>query len=179
MMKPKDSGSMLCIATINPEKPWQLTSEPVLLSRPLFGWENNDGTVNNEGPYPLLTGDTVYLAYSGGAAGGYTYATGFLSADVKADLLNPNSWHKQAAPALSNSTFAEEYGPGHNSFFVDRNGDVMNVYHAQQGIENRNSRCTAICRVHFGNDGAPRLDLTAEQDLAESLAPVRTTVIVE
>jgi GH43 family beta-xylosidase len=177
MMKPNDSGSMLCIAAIDPQTPWQLTSEPVLLSRPLYGWENNDGTINNEGPFPLLVGDTIYLAYSGGAAGGYTYAVGFLSAHVKADLLNPSSWHKQTAPAMSNSTFAEEFGPGHNSFFVDRNGDVMNVYHAQQGME-RSARCTAIRRVHFGKDGAPRLDLTTEQDLPEAIASVRTTVVI-
>ena len=43
-----DTGSMLYIATVNEEDPSRLTSEPVLLSRPLFGWENVNGTINNE-----------------------------------------------------------------------------------------------------------------------------------
>ena len=48
---PLDSGSMLYIATVDEQEPWKLTGEPVLLTRPLYGWENVDGTINNEGPY--------------------------------------------------------------------------------------------------------------------------------
>ena len=44
---PSDTGSMIYIATTDEKKPWVLTSEPVLLSRPLFGWENTAGTINN------------------------------------------------------------------------------------------------------------------------------------
>ena len=77
---PHDSGSMIYIATIDPVEPWQLTSNPVLLSRPQYGWENNEHTINNEGPYAFVTNDRVYLTYSGGAAGGYTYVLGLLSA---------------------------------------------------------------------------------------------------
>ncbi|NLV63945.1 MAG: glycosyl hydrolase, partial [Clostridiaceae bacterium] len=73
---PKDSGSMLYIATIDKKEPWRLTSEPVLLSRPLYGWENNEHTINNEGPYTIVTEDKVYITYSGGAAGGYSYVLG-------------------------------------------------------------------------------------------------------
>ena len=68
-----DTGSMLYIATVNEEDPSRLTSEPVLLSRPLFGWENVNGTINNEGPYTFVKEDTIYLTYSGGAANSYTY----------------------------------------------------------------------------------------------------------
>ncbi|MDQ0720068.1 GH43 family beta-xylosidase [Paenibacillus sp. W4I10] len=42
---PEDSGSMLFIATIDPARPWQLTSDPVLITRPLYGWENNTSTL--------------------------------------------------------------------------------------------------------------------------------------
>ncbi len=91
---PKDTGSMLHIAEIDENKPWQLISEPHLLSRPLFGWENNSGTINNEGPYPLVIGDKIYLAYSGGVAGGESYAVGYLCADSGADLLNADNWER-------------------------------------------------------------------------------------
>ena len=48
---PRDTGSMLYIATVDEKNPGVLTSDPVQLSRPLYGWENVRGTINNEGPY--------------------------------------------------------------------------------------------------------------------------------
>lgn len=56
---------MLYLAEIDDTAPWKLKSDPVLLSRPLYGWENMEGTINNEGPYTFISDDTVYLAYSG------------------------------------------------------------------------------------------------------------------
>ena len=78
-----DTGSMLYIATVNEEDPSRLTSEPVLLSRPLFGWENVNGTINNEGPYTFVKEDTIYLTYSGGAANSYTYVLGLFTAKMR------------------------------------------------------------------------------------------------
>ena len=92
--QPDDSGSMLYIATVNPEAPWQLTSDPALLSRPLYGWENNERTINNEGPHPLITDSHVYITYSGGAANGYTYAVGSLAIEKGKDLLDVSNWPK-------------------------------------------------------------------------------------
>ena len=63
-----DTGSMLYIATVDESKPWILTSDPVLLSRPLYGWENVSHTINNEGPHGFVSGERVFLTYSGGAA---------------------------------------------------------------------------------------------------------------
>ena len=74
MGTPLDTGSMLYIAPLNEEKPWQLAGEPALLSRPLLSWENLETTINNEGPYVFQTKDRVYLAYSAGSANSYTYA---------------------------------------------------------------------------------------------------------
>ena len=78
---PLDTGSMLYIATIDEKEPWILTSNPVLLSRPLLGWENVAGTINNEGPYAFLKDGKVFLTYSGGSANGYTYAVGLFTAN--------------------------------------------------------------------------------------------------
>lgn len=176
MMKPLDSGSMMYIAKTDENAPWKLISEPILLSRPLYGWENNDGTINNEGPYPLILGDTIFLAYTGGAAGGYTYAMGFLIANIHDDLLNPKNWQKTNASVLSSGDIAGEFGPGHNAFFVDRNGDIINTYHAQQHIEDRNPRCSAMRRVHLGKNGMPLLNLSNEQDLRPNLKRIQASI---
>ena len=38
---PKDLGAWLYIAKLNPEEPWKLACEPVILSKPELGWANN------------------------------------------------------------------------------------------------------------------------------------------
>ena len=115
---PLDTGSMIYIAALNEEKPWMLASEPRLLTRPILSWENMQGTINNEGPHPFVTEDCVYLSYSGGAANGYTYVVGMLTADPHDDLSDPANWHKSLTPVLHYQSVAGEYGPGHNSFFA-------------------------------------------------------------
>ncbi|MBP7175074.1 MAG: family 43 glycosylhydrolase [Thermoclostridium sp.] len=173
----KDSGSMLYVATIDPKQPWQLTSAPVLLSRPLYGWENNEHTINNEGPYAIVTDDKVYLTYSGGAAGGYSYVLGLLTAKTEDDLLNPQNWIKSNAPVLSYYSVKGEYGPGHNTFFKDRHGNLMIAYHAQDTMD-RSPRCTAVRRVHFNREGIPVFDMSAERDISIELAKVKMKIEV-
>jgi GH43 family beta-xylosidase len=161
---PRDTGSMLYIASVGEAEPWRLTSEPVLLSRPLYGWENVAGTINNEGPYALVRGGKVYLTYSGGSANAYTYALGLLTADGEDDLTDPGAWTKSIAPVLTFRSVAGEYGPGHNSFFVNDLGETMIAYHAETGIH-EHLRCDGIRRVHFRKDGTPYFQMSAEEDL--------------
>ena len=150
---PLDTGSMLYIATIDENEPWKLTSDPVLLSRPLFGWENVAGTINNEGPNAFIHDNKVYLTYSGGSANAYTYAVGLFTADYDADLLDLNSWKKEITPIMSFYS-VDEFGPGHNSFFTDENGNLMIAYHAETAID-EHLRCDMIRRVFFKEDGTP------------------------
>ena len=173
---PLDSGSMLYIATIDERKPWQLTSDPVLLTRPLFGWENVSGTINNEGPHAFVKDGTVYLTYSGGSANRYTYALGLLTADSSSDLLDLRSWDKRITPVLTFYSVKGEYGPGHNSFFVNEEGELMIAYHAETGL-NEMLRCDGIRRVHFRKDGTPYFEMSSEEDLGTG--DVVTTLIVE
>lgn len=175
--KPEDTGSMLYIATVDPSSPWKLTSDPVLLSRPLYGWENVNGTINNEGPYSFISNGKVYLTYSGGSAMSYTYALGLLTADVNADLLSLASWTKRTTPVLSYYSVDGEFGPGHNSFFIDGNGDLMIAYHAEDALDHI-TRCDGIRRVHFNLQNEPIFDLSAERDLHPALSTVQTCVIV-
>lgn len=175
---PLDTGSMLYIATVDEAEPWKLSSEPVLLTRPLYGWENVAGTINNEGPYAFIKAGKVYLAYSGGAANGYTYALGLLTADISADLLDLNSWTKSITPVLTFYSVDGEYGPGHNSFFVDENGDLMITYHAETDIK-EHLRCDGIRRVHFRSDGSPYFGMASNEDLKEEFAEVKCTVTIK
>lgn len=175
---PMDTGSMLLIAAADEEKPWQLASEPVLLSRPLYGWENVSGTINNEGPHAFVKDGKVYLTYSGGAANGYTYALGLLTAEETADLTDVSVWKKNERPVLSFYSVAGEYGPGHNSFYVDEDNNLMIAYHGETALES-NLRCDGIRRVHFDIEGEPVFDLSAERDLNPALAKVRLQVRVE
>lgn len=174
---PLDTGSMLYIASVDESEPWKLTSEPVLLTRPLFGWENVEGTINNEGPYAFVKDGKVYLAYSGGAANGFTYSLGLLSASTSADLLDFNSWKKSIYPVLTFYSVDGEYGPGHNSFFVDENGDLMIAYHAETDIK-EHLRCDGIRRVHFRTDGSPYFGMSANEDLKDEFAEVKCFVTI-
>jgi len=153
-----DTGSMLYVATTDEAQPWVLTSEPVLLSRPLYGWENQRGTINNEGPYALLLGDKVYLAYSGGGACDPTYAVGCLVADQEDDLLDVDNWYKEPAAMLHRGSVEGIEGPGHNSFFRDEKGELMIAYHAQD-VEKSHKRCTAFHRVYVNEQGMPLLHI--------------------
>ncbi|OKP90969.1 hypothetical protein A3844_03705 [Paenibacillus helianthi] len=175
---PLDTGSKLYIATINEDNPTVLTSEPVLLSRPLFGWENIQGTINNEGPYPLITKDMVYIAYSGGAATGYTYTVGLLSIPRGSNYLDINAWTKASTPALSYYSTEGIYGPGHNSFFRDYDGNVLMLYHGEEQLVKHGTRCSAMHRVHFNRQGVPVLDVAKERDVHPDYASCSMQVIV-
>lgn len=175
---PADTGSMLYIAAVDEREPWRLDSEPVLLSRPLYGWENVAGTINNEGPCAFVRDGKVYLTYSGGSANSYTYALGLLTAGQSGDLLDPGVWKKRCAPVLSFYSVPGEYGPGHNSFFTDEEGDLMIAYHAETGLD-ESLRCDGIRRVHFRKDGFPEFGMSAQEDLDRSLERVKMRVLVK
>ena len=174
---PRDTGSMLYIASIDENEPWRLTGEPVLLTRPLYGWENVAGTINNEGPHAMIRDGKVYLTYSGGSADSYTYALGLLTADEKDCLTDPAAWTKSTAPVLTFRSVQGEYGPGHNSFFVNDRGEMMIAYHAETGIR-EHLRCDGIRRVHFRADGSPYFQMSAEEDLPEEKRAVAVRVTV-
>ncbi len=178
IMTPMDTGSMLYIATIDEKEPWRLTSDPVLLTRPLYGWENVDGTINNEGPYCFIKDHTVYLTYSGGSANAYTYALGLLTADERENLLDINAWTKSITPVLTYYSVKGEYGPGHNSFFINDDGELMIAYHGETDIK-EHLRCDGIRRVHFRADGRPDFELSNEQDLKEEYRTIQRKIVVK
>ncbi len=172
---PLDSGSMLYIASIDEQKPWQLTSDPVLLTRPLYGWENVSGTINNEGPHAFVKNGTVHVTYSGGSANRYTYALGLLTADASDNLLDPRAWHKSISPVLTFLSVEGEYGPGHNSFFTNEEGELMIAYHAETSLSDT-LRCDGIRRVHFRQDQTPYFGMGIQDEPGSVLVETKAAI---
>lgn len=185
--QPVDLGAWLYIAELDPDKPWQLLTEPQVLTVPEYGWENNH-TFVVEGPFALYRNGKIYLSYSGALVDA-TYVVGMLSMDDGADPLDPASWTKENYPLLTSRSVPGEYGPGHNAYVTDDDGLVWNTYHARPGhvasvhAGDTNAafgdRCSGIRRVHFNSEGYPILDMTEEMDLDPKLKWVRTKVIVK
>ena len=68
-------------------------------------------------------------------------------------------------PVLSFYSVKGEYGPGHNSFFVDEDGNLMIAYHGETELKSH-LRCDGVRRVHFDIQGEPVFDMSVERDLA-------------
>jgi Predicted beta-xylosidase len=171
---PVDQGSWLYIAKVDPIEPWKLITDPVILSKPEYGWANNHIFVD-EGPFPLITDKKIFISFAS-ALVDETYVVGLLSAEKDADLLDSDNWTKENYPLLTSRSVPGEYGPGHNAYIEDEYGSIWNTYHARPGIEQ--PRSSGIRRVHFDIDGYPVLDLTEDKDLNQDLAKVSTTLIV-
>jgi GH43 family beta-xylosidase len=118
----------LFIARLNSEEPWKLAGNPVLLSRPEYGWERIHSPVN-EGPFALIKNDTIYLTYSAALIDA-TYCLGMLTARNGSDLLDPLSWQKSNYPVLHRLSHEDQIGTGHNSFVEAEDGTDFILYHA-------------------------------------------------
>lgn len=111
------------------QDPFTLATEPTLLTRPTLDWENVGYRVN-EGAAVLKRNGKIFITFSASATD-YNYAMGLLTADEDSDLLDPDSWIKSPEPVLVSSDLTGAYGPGHNSFTTDENGNDILVFHAR------------------------------------------------
>lgn len=121
--------SNLYMAEIDPEKPWVLKNKSIMLSTPTYDWERILIPVN-EGASVIKRGDKLFVVYSASATGP-EYCIGMLYAQIDADLMDISSWTKSDEPLLTSDDLVGEYGPGHNSFTVDEQGDDLFVYHSR------------------------------------------------
>ena len=165
---PVDQGAWLYLARIDEREPWKLTSDPVCIAKPEYGWENNH-TFVVEGPYALEYDGRLMVTYSGAAVDA-TYAVGILKPEMGSDILNPANWRKGNYPLLSSRSAEGQYGTGHNAYLTDENGIVWNFYHARAGVDA--PRSPFARRVHFDVDGEPMLDVLEELDLPAHLRRV-------
>ncbi len=146
------------------ETPWKLKTAQVLLSSPSYDWERVGFWVN-EGPFALIRNGKVFLTYSASETG-VDYCVGLLSADVDADLLDPSAWTKSRKPVLCSDPARQIYGPGHNCFTVDDEGNDVMVYHARTETEiigdplyNPN-RHAMVMKIGWNADGTPKFSYT-------------------
>lgn len=171
---PKDLGAWLYIAKLDPKEPWKLLTDPVILSKPEYGWANNH-TFVDEGPFALPREDRLYLTFSS-AAVDTSYVVGLLSIEKGLDLLDAGNWKKKNYPILTSRSVAGEFGTGHNAYVTDEDGTVWNSYHARPGVDG--VRSSGIRRVHFNAAGEPVLDMTEELDVREAYSKVKTLLTV-
>ncbi len=172
---PKDLGAWLYIAKLNSKEPWRLLTEPVVLSKPDYGWANNH-TFVDEGPFALLLEDKVVLTFSS-AAVDTSYVVSMLTIEKGKNPLTRKNWKKNNYPILTSRSVPGEFGTGHNAYVIDEYGDVWNTYHARPGEDG--VRSSGIRRVHFDIDSMPVLDMTEDMDVSPEFSEVCTRLIVE
>ena len=172
---PVDLGAWLYIAKLDENEPWKLKSEPVLLSKPEFGWANNH-TFVDEGPFALIRGDKLFVTFSS-AAVDTSYVVGLLQIEKGKNPLERENWKKTGYPLLSSRSIKGEFGTGHNAYVIDEDGEVWNTYHARPGTQA--PRSSGIRRVHFDVNGEPVLDLTEENDVLKEFRKVEIEVEIQ
>ena len=142
------------------ESPVKLATVQVLLTTPDYDWERRGFWVN-EGPAVLKHNGRIFLTYSASDTGA-NYCMGMLSAEESADLLDPHMWNKRRYPVLQTDGTRGIYGPGHNSFTVDGDGDSVVVFHARTKKEiigdplNDPDRHAMLRNIVWGTDGQPK-----------------------
>jgi GH43 family beta-xylosidase len=138
-----------------------LTAPHVYLSHPELPFELN-GKVN-EGPAPLVNDrGEVFLAYSANGCWTADYSLGLLTLKMGQDPMIPTSWIKSNHTILHRNDAKSVYGPGHNSFTFDENGNHAVVYHAKYTAggcdDERHARVESFS---FNADGSINLDPSA------------------
>ncbi len=169
------------IATIDPDAPWRLTSEPHCVVRPMYGWDRCETEVD-EGPYLLRRGDDLFVTVSGSSTGmADLYDVGLLHAKAGGDLLEADSWTWLPWPLLTKDSVPGQYGPGHNNFLKDPDtGDDLMIYHAVPHDEKGRTlgRHPGIRRVHWAKTGLPYLEMTPQRDLAPEFAEITMKLVI-
>jgi GH43 family beta-xylosidase len=111
------------------ESATKLSTVQVLLTTPDYDWERIGFWVA-EGPAVLKRNGKIYLTYSASATGA-CYCMGMLTIDEAADMLDPQMWIKERYPVVKTDVEKGIYGPGHNSFTKDEEGNDVCVFHAR------------------------------------------------
>lgn len=110
-------------------EPDRLATAQVLLTTPDYDWERQGFWVD-EGPAVIKKNGKIYLTFSSSETGA-NYCMGMLSASEDTDLLDPKSWIKERYPVVKSDFEKGIYGPGHNSFTKDEEGNDICVFHAR------------------------------------------------
>ena len=207
---PRDTK--IFITTVDAEDLTTPTGPRVEISSPDRAFERNLGSGQDieEGPAVLVHNGKVFVTYSCATVDMH-YGVCLVYADLDADLMNPDSWHKYQTPLLTtadltntvkegvftkdtteNGEYKGVFGPGHNNFSIDENGNPIIVYHARDWDDSYEGatgdskygltdpgRHAYVNSVHFGADGFPIFNMSSEQILSDNLKNITMTIQVK
>ncbi len=151
------------------EDPTTLTGPQVVITKPEYSWERIKYNVN-EGPAVIKRDGRIFVTYSASATND-NYAVGLLWIDAEADLLDSSEWHKSPGPVFYSNEEVDRYGPGHNSFTTDAEGNTVMIYHARDykeidGPELENpDRATHARIIRWTDSGFPDFRQAEGDDL--------------
>jgi GH43 family beta-xylosidase len=177
IVAPSTGPAVLKIAEVTPSAtgPWRLSSPRSTIVYPDKGWSANTSPVA-EGPFVIQRDGKVMITFSGSNID-WTYAVGLATASSGADLLDPAAWEVRDNAIWSyEGVFSNNWGPGHNSYTYDDDGNLINVFHAK--ATQNGSRDSGVRMVYFRQDGSPILDMTDTEWLAPANRTVTATVTV-
>lgn len=146
------------------ESPTKLATVQVLLTTPDYAWERGEFWVD-EGPAVIRHENRLWLTFSASDTGP-SYCVGLMSADADSDLLDPLSWTKEREPFFASAPAFGLYGPGHNSFTKDGDGQDIMVFHARPTEKivtddplYDDSRSTYLAPLKWDAGGRPCLEI--------------------
>jgi len=147
--------------------PVTMQGKRVLISSPTQTWEKMGAPPTvNEGPEALINPSSgqLFLTYSASGCWTDNYCLGLLSLRTGGDPLNPADWTKSANPVFSSQPGNGAYAPGHNGFFVSRDGkENWILYHAnsQAGQGCGDARNPRMQSFTWNTDGTPAFGIPA------------------
>lgn len=167
--------------------PWTIDSSRICkVVEPAYNWELHGFPVC-EGPAVLVKNGKIFMAYSASGTDAL-YCMGLCTADENADLLDSASWAKTPYPVFQSSRATGQFGPGHNSFTYDEDGNEVMVYHARQ--EERYlvdpgyqplydaGRNASVSRVYWNPDGTPNFSVPIPSGKGKEIETELTATVV-
>ena len=155
---------------------WRLDGSRSTIAYPDRSWSDNTTPVV-EGPFVIQRDGKIMITFSGSGVDS-TYAVGLMTADAGAELLDAGSWTMRNYPIWHfEGPVTDNWGPGHNSYTYDDDGNLINIFHAK--LTANGTRDSGARMVYFRQDGSPILDMTDAEWLAPENRTVTTTVTVE
>ncbi|NLZ80498.1 MAG: family 43 glycosylhydrolase [Clostridiales bacterium] len=158
--------------------PWTIDEKVTKIATPQYNWETHGFPVC-EGPSILKRNGRIFLIYSASGTDAL-YCMGMITAEEDADLLKASSWVKTPYPVFQSNKNNGQFGPGHNSFTVDEDGNDIMVYHARQkerylvdkGYQPLYDvgRNASLGKVYWNPDGTPNFSIPLPSSKATDIA---------
>ena len=139
--------------------PWTISGDRVMISSPTYDWEKKGAPpVVNEGPEALQHNGRLFLTYSASGCWTDDYSLGLLTLKGNGNPMSPGDWVKTPEPVLSTRAENGAYAPGHNGFFISRDGkENWIIYHANSEANKGcgDARNPRMQQFSWNADGTP------------------------